>query len=374
MNFWNILFIASLAQGFFQIDILILGKRLKTIPSRLIFWLLIFLVLINLEFFFLSSGLYKKFPHLFGLSYGLIFLIGPSLYFYVRSIIEEKFIFKKIYFLHLFFFVLYYILGFSLFTSSASEKIKLSEYFLTAKVYYTGFEYFLIFLQVGHVAVYLTVTEIYLRKKQKTIKLEKQENRDRLSWVKLVRWLFTGFLMFLIFLELYFITKGYYTIIAGYLYTLLYSLIIYTISTVMYYKPQMVLGERAKKYKKSVMDNPEVDIYVAKLEKLMKEDKIYTEPDLKLNEVADQLGVSVHFLSQLLNEKFNRTFLDYVNYFRVEALKASLADPNKAHLTLLSLAMDAGFNSKSAYNNTFKRFTGKTPTEYKKLIANGNNV
>ena len=69
---------------------------------------------------------------------------------------------------------------------------------------------------------------------------------------------------------------------------------------------------------------------------------------------------------QIINEKMGRNFLDFVNQYRVEEAKGMLTDENRNHLTVLSIAYDAGFNSKTAFYSAFKKQTGTSPTKYRK--------
>ena len=77
------------------------------------------------------------------------------------------------------------------------------------------------------------------------------------------------------------------------------------------------------------------------------------------------MGTSYH-LSQLLNENLNQKFYDFVNGYRVEEAKRALFDPANDHLTILAVALEAGFSSKSAFNAAFKKFAGTTPSDFRK--------
>ncbi|MCP4216918.1 MAG: helix-turn-helix domain-containing protein [bacterium] len=103
-----------------------------------------------------------------------------------------------------------------------------------------------------------------------------------------------------------------------------------------------------------------------KLKALMELKKIYRNEDLSLKELAEKLNVSVHFLSQLLNEKMGMGFFDLMNQYRVEEVKKRLGDPAESETSILAIAYDAGFSSKSSFNRYFKKFTGMTPSQFKK--------
>lgn len=103
-----------------------------------------------------------------------------------------------------------------------------------------------------------------------------------------------------------------------------------------------------------------------RLNYFMKEEEIYLSADLTLKALADKLGTSTNNLSWLLNQVYQASFYEYINKFRIMAfLKKIDADEHLNH-TLLALAMDVGFNSKSTFNRVFKSITGTTPKEYLK--------
>ena len=96
----------------------------------------------------------------------------------------------------------------------------------------------------------------------------------------------------------------------------------------------------------------------------MDEKKPYLEPKLTLNMLATQLDVSSNHLSQTINQHQNQNFYDFINQYRVEEFKQRAKDPKNQHFIILALALDAGFNSKSAFNLIFKKHTGMTPSQF----------
>jgi AraC-like DNA-binding protein len=92
--------------------------------------------------------------------------------------------------------------------------------------------------------------------------------------------------------------------------------------------------------------------------------KPYTNPNLTIHELASSLKMTPHLLSRVINEGFGKNFFDFVNQYRVDELKHRMNDPHARHQTLLSMAFDVGFNSKTAFNRAFKKLTQQTPKEY----------
>lgn len=99
---------------------------------------------------------------------------------------------------------------------------------------------------------------------------------------------------------------------------------------------------------------------------LMESEVLYLDGELNLLKLSEKLSISSHQLSYVINEGFGENFFNFVNKYRVEKAKELLIDPAYEHLNIIAIGYDAGFNSKTAFNTTFKKMTGLTPTEYKK--------
>jgi AraC-like DNA-binding protein len=121
------------------------------------------------------------------------------------------------------------------------------------------------------------------------------------------------------------------------------------------------------KYSGSRLTDSEAKQHAEKLRDHMKSSKSYLNPDLSLSQLAAELNISSHYLSQVINEQFNLNFFDFVNRYRVEAFKEKAKDPELRNYSLLGIAFECGFNSKSAFNRIFKQATGLTPSQYKKV-------
>lgn len=127
---------------------------------------------------------------------------------------------------------------------------------------------------------------------------------------------------------------------------------------------------RKKKYANSgITDELVIDIH-NRLKELMNKEKIYCESELSLSALAAKLNVHPNYLSQVINEKEGKSFFDYINALRVEEFKRLIALPQSSRFTLMSLAFDCGFNSKSSFNKNFKKVTGLSPSEYSTKINN----
>jgi AraC-like DNA-binding protein len=98
----------------------------------------------------------------------------------------------------------------------------------------------------------------------------------------------------------------------------------------------------------------------------MNKEKPYLMSSLTLKELADKLDMNPRILSQIINDRKKQNFYDFINSYRIEDAKLLLANPAKRKMTILEILYGVGFNSKSVFNTTFKKYTGLTPSEYKK--------
>jgi AraC-like DNA-binding protein len=128
--------------------------------------------------------------------------------------------------------------------------------------------------------------------------------------------------------------------------------------------------ERKKeKYKTSALLPETVEEVLPKLTRLMEEEKVFLEPDLSLQKLSQQLHVHYNHLSQIINKHMGKSFNDYINSYRIEEALKKLAHPKESQKTILEIAYDTGFYSKSVFNTAFKKFTGMTPSQYKKKVS-----
>ncbi len=128
---------------------------------------------------------------------------------------------------------------------------------------------------------------------------------------------------------------------------------------------QAIPAEKLK-YEKTRLNESVASLIHGKLNVLMKEQKCYQDPELTLGDLAKRLELHPVILSQVINSKEGKSFYDYVNSHRVEAFKELLLDPKSQQFTLLSLAFDCGFNSKTSFNRNFKKITHMSPSAYAK--------
>lgn len=118
------------------------------------------------------------------------------------------------------------------------------------------------------------------------------------------------------------------------------------------------------KKKKELLNDNEIANYSKRLLHHIEEEKPYLDPNLSLRSLAEQTNIHPNQLSWLINENFEKNFNEFINQYRVETFKQIAKDPKNSHVTLIGLAYDSGFNSKTVFNTYFKKETGLTPKQF----------
>ena len=119
-------------------------------------------------------------------------------------------------------------------------------------------------------------------------------------------------------------------------------------------------------YKKSGLQVDNMKTINARLLKSMQQDRLFLNPTLSLSALSKELNIPAHHLTQTLNEYADLSFYDFVNSFRVNEFKKRIHAPENKNFSLLGIAFDCGFNSKSSFNRIFKQKTALSPSEYQK--------
>lgn len=120
------------------------------------------------------------------------------------------------------------------------------------------------------------------------------------------------------------------------------------------------------KEKRQLLSNDQIIELKDELTKLMINETPFLQEEISLSILADSLNISAHQLSYLLNNGFNQNFFQFINTYRVDTAKQLLLDNKNNKLSILGIAFESGFKSKTSFNTTFKKITGLTPSQFKK--------
>lgn len=124
--------------------------------------------------------------------------------------------------------------------------------------------------------------------------------------------------------------------------------------------------KKQNKYKTTHVDSKRAAKVMLGLREAMQKEHMYLNPNLTLTELSKKLKIHSNYLSRLINEKFGMSYSDYVNRYRIQEAKKLLSDPSRKNQTVLEILYEVGFYSKSVFNTAFKKFTGETPSGFRK--------
>lgn len=133
-----------------------------------------------------------------------------------------------------------------------------------------------------------------------------------------------------------------------------------------YFKKNIIHRKSKYKSKNSCLTRDETDKYIRKLLYLIEEGKIYKNSDLSIKSLSSRLILSPRILSHIINDRLKMNFYELINEYRIKEAQRILTDPKTGNLSILEIAHEVGYNSKSAFNRAFKKFTRMTPSEFRK--------
>ncbi len=321
-----------------------------------------------------SKGWHISNIHFSGVTYPIALTYGPLFYFYVKFLTKksERFHLKEfIHFTPLFF---VYALIFPVFFYSANDKLSFVQMMMSADqpFIYDIIETFIpVQGLIYTVAVVRLVFDYNKQIKENFSNIEK----INLDWLKYLTFgmIFCWSTVAISHIADFFVdaNQGFGIVLHTAISVIIYSIGYLNLSQpeiFMKAKETIVKDEMPTKYKKSGLDNSSAKEIKQRLIEVMVKQKPYLESDLTLNKLAELISVSGHHLSEVINSEIGKSYYDFINEYRVEEFINKLKNPSTANYSLISVAFDSGFKSKTSFNNIFKKHTGKTPSEYKASI------
>ncbi|MEE4213637.1 MAG: AraC family transcriptional regulator [Bacteroidales bacterium] len=378
-----ILYIA-ISQTFFA-GLLVATKKPISIPDRLMAAFL-FMIFFDLIFAIVKINIitFYSFPF-------VAFTYGPILYLYVKYMTEPTRRFKASNFLHFIPFVVFFVVS----VIFRSDKVftDLTGFLVADKYISLRIVYSVCFLL--SITIYSTLTFITISRHQRHLKdlVSYESGKITLNWLKIISisfyaaffilFIFGGINIFVSFIPF----DPYYTVfifiaIFSFVYSF-YAIKQPVLAGVLIgsedsklHKLKKLAAERQndetagsatknkKKYIRSGLNETQARKYLKSIIAYMEKEKPYLDRNLTIYDLSQQTGISRHHITQVLNDLHGRNFFTFINEYRVAEVISMMKDPAYKNYTLLAIAYDSGFNSKSTFNTIFKNITGLTPTQY----------
>ena len=371
INFFAVFIFLGIIQAIF-LAFFFLSKKNRSSQSNVFQGLLLIVVACCiLEIFLMYSGYIVHAFYLVDFSESLGLLIGPLFYFVVISLTWGKI--KRVHYLHIVPFVLYSfnLMLFLALPEDAKYNAWVSSYRPDLPYRDFAYPYDPDPIGIRRFITQLTLISIFSYSIIGLIEIMKAfRKRNESFWRPVTPALKTLKISVLILLTVSIsvlavkLTNFHDTgdhIFATYIALTIYLLSFSVIANSSVFK-ELPLSE-AQKYKGSSLTPELQEIALNKLKRVMTNDKPFLRPDFSLPDLAQKLNVSVHVLSQAINDGLGKSFFEMLAEYRIEEAKLLLKD--QPNIKIEEIAEQVGYNSKSSFNNVFKKLTGKTPSEFR---------
>ncbi|MGM0532572.1 MAG: helix-turn-helix domain-containing protein [Bacteroidota bacterium] len=360
--------------------VLLLHKRPKELHDKTLTFWLVYLGLFTATYAFTSENLFLQHHLLSGILISLFMLHGPFLYVYLSVLASKKRRLKKQDYLHFVpfvLFVIYLLVSFGF--PEYSERIRMDHvsHSIHPPILFTVF----LILTALSGPLYFTLSARMFKKLDINIfnNFSYSEDVD-LDWLRKLVMIFGVIWSALIVIavihhvfhlfSMIFCTDG-----------LFLSLSIFIILVGYFGLRQKAIFVSYKTKDQDFVTKPKINIsglhlsetdkdrYTKKINQYMEANKPYLNPNLSLPQLADELNIPSHHLSKVINDSFGMNFFEFINQYRIDEVKKKMTEPETDNLSLLGIAYECGFNSKSAFNRVFKKITNMTPSEFKKTTT-----
>jgi len=327
-----------------------INKSLFTKKEEISFILVLFIFSIEVFYGWLyASEKILVFPHLLRLNTPLVFLFGPSIYFYVLISKSGMTHFRKSDLIHLLPFALCFIYLLPLYFSSGSEKLT---YIQTNMMNELGPDSYRIggVRRIQHIVYIILIIRIYWKMSGNKISWHKPE---LLTIIFILIWSLDMYRYFFDF-----------NLNSGLINTVtlsVFALILVFVDLV------QNSTKRRSKYVTSGISEEARSKFIERIYSTLEKEKPHRNPDFKLSSFAESLNIQPTYLSQVINQDLGTSFSNLINNYRIEDAKKLLHNPEYNNLTIEAIAIEVGFGSVSTFNKVFREITGITPSKYKKM-------
>ena len=199
---------------------------------------------------------------------------------------------------------------------------------------------------------------------------KKMENKE-LYWLRNFIYIIIGFAILWFYITVHMLMIGKRIALFYYLWIII-CFIIYWLAYIVILKRNLfaipTFENKPEKEEKNLLSD-KADIHYQKLLSLLQTEKLYQDAQLNMDILSQKMGLSNGYLSKIINQKEGKNFYEFINSYRIEAVKANLNNPDYSHYSILGIGLEAGFKSKSTFNSVFKKMTGMTPSAFKKGLG-----
>ena len=374
-NWISIFLFCGIVQGFLLSSVIAFRNQREQQSVRFFGFLIFFLSLILLDNYLCYTGLMKYVLHFNDSTEVLVLLLGPMIYFFIKSILTKEKIELRTHWMHFIFPVVYFLTQIQYYLAPIEVKINayLGAYF--PELGFVNFDYnwdsffflfkdefreILIFSFLSY--IFLIVRLVVQNKAKFTASFWKLQN-DKYGFSKNALVLFIA-----AFLVIFLVFWNFETDLGDHIISLFLSLCIFLISfSILAQSKFFEKSWVADKYDTSGLQANHEEV-LAKVQSFLAIHKTYLEEDLSLQDLAAKINIPANYISQAINKGTRYNFTGYINKYRIGEAKMRLVNSKYANLSIAGIGKSVGFKSKSAFYSAFKKQTLMTPKEYLKSV------
>lgn len=390
LDWLHIVALLGAVQGLILAGVLAVRQRNRTANRLLAVAMLAFTVYLATSVYH-AAGLERVFPHFFGAAYPMPLLYGPLVYLYAVAASDRDRRLTRWDALHFAPFALAILAGLPIYVMSGPDKIALYQALQRGEIPLMIRVFDPLKLLSG--VTYAAITLLFLRRHRARVK-DSYSSLERVNLRWLVRlataaafiWAMAVMFQLTQFQPLQhgedLITLGIAILVYGIGYMALRQPEIFRYNTAEYAIPVTAAAAPAppaapgaesapepSRYERSGLSEREAQVLRTALLRAMDSDRPWKNSELTLADLAGKLATTPHKLSEVLNSQLEQTFYDFVNGYRVRYVQDRIGGQDTKNLKIFSLALDAGFASKSTFNDVFKKHTGHTPSSYRRSVG-----
>lgn len=364
---WSGILIASVIQCIFLLFLLFSDSNIQNKNSRnLLCTILLVTLLISVSNLITSSYLYREIPQFAGFARGMVLLLGPLLYLYLKSIIDKNFRLQWKDVLHLLPYVVALILiRIQLYGVSNELYISAVDYLMKGKIPMTIASSFWFIAYFLHLTFYLLLTRSVLNK---SIKSSQQDFRisieDRQKWVTKLSVIFGILSLLFLGISSHSYISGVYSAVGNFIYTTILAVMVYLITYQALISKGSLTPNFLQKYGGNAMSQDTLAIFRTRFKELFEIKKVFLQPDLRVAQFAEMMQLQPHIVSSFINSEFNKSFTELLHENRIDEFIKRVEKEDFRTLSIMGIAYEVGYSSKSAFNTSFKKQTGKTPSQF----------
>ncbi len=301
-----------------------------------------------------------RIPHLAYTQSALIFLLPPTFYFYIKALAKNEVELKINYLLHLLPFLIFIVWAFPFYQESAIQKVQLLNSIYNSEALLNNLPYDKTIFHGAILVQSLLYTALILRliigAKNQSLEQHRVMRAFTIFWI----------LMLVVFFARFFFFYQSQTsiLIPGLISIGFYILSYWALQRGGFFSESLF---SFRKYRKARIPPKKAQMLSKDLLRVIDRDVLFRDPNLTAAKLAEKISVTSHELSQIISQELNETFHDLINRKRVEDVKSKLVDKQFQNLSIEGIGFDSGFKSKSAFYSSFKKYTGKTPLEFREL-------